>query len=665
MASPLAAGMVALLRQLHPTWTPAQIKALAMNTATHETYTVTTTPRPPVDPVRAGAGRIDAAAAGATNVIAFDKGSPYRVSVTFATQDVTQATTETRTVQVQNTGATPVTYDVTTSTFTALPGVTVTPGAATVTVNANASTDLTLTLTADPAAMTRAHDATVAETLTVNLPPPPTTFTAPRSWLSETSGYLVLTPQGGGTTLRVPFLAAVTPAARMASSGQISTHGAQTGTASIFLQGTAVDTTALSPAPRGVLSLVTPFELAFSKSLDSLDETNLLKIQNVGVTSNLPDQGSISASNVYFAISTYGLWGSPNETFMEIDIKRSGSSTWEWALFNADVGTANGGVGGGPRGTDLPASYLFNFTTGARTRQAPLNGLLQSQYFVPHFLSDTMVLGVSATAIGLTTGASDFDFQVTTGVDQSPILHYDPARPFLSSHKDAALTNLVAGTFATSFPPFWTDKPGQVIPVTYDLAQHRNPATGALLVHHNNAFGHRTEVVQAVEAQQLLSIVALPVGDTNCPQGGQQINVGFDDNNNGVLDASEITQTYYVCNGATGDAGPQGPPGPGGDAGDPGPPGPPGLPGNDGDAGVQGPPGPPGPPGNDGDAGAQGPAGPTGPTGPAGPAGPAGPEGPQGPPGVCGCSAGGGLESMFGVLALAGAALQRRRRRRS
>jgi ELWxxDGT repeat protein len=40
--------------------------------------------------------------------------------------------------------------------------------------------------------------------------------------------------------------------------------------------------------------------------------------------------------------------------------------------------------------------------------------------------------------------------------------------------------------------------------------------------------------------------------NSNCPDGGVQIDVGIDDNGNGVLDSSEIDQTTYICNGADG-----------------------------------------------------------------------------------------------------------------
>jgi type VI protein secretion system component Hcp len=62
-------------------------------------------------------------------------------------------------------------------------------------------------------------------------------------------------------------------------------------------------------------------------------------------------------------------------------------------------------------------------------------------------------------------------------------------------------------------------------------------------------------------------------GVCTCPAGGQQIDIGVDTNGDGILEANEIQQTAYVCNGAAGAAGAagasgtQGAPGPQGPAG--------------------------------------------------------------------------------------------------
>ena len=51
----------------------------------------------------------------------------------------------------------------------------------------------------------------------------------------------------------------------------------------------------------------------------------------------------------------------------------------------------------------------------------------------------------------------------------------------------------------------------------------------------------------------LVSVTSEPAG-TNCTSGGKKVSVGPDSNGNGVLGNSEITSSDYICNGATGQA---------------------------------------------------------------------------------------------------------------
>ena len=55
----------------------------------------------------------------------------------------------------------------------------------------------------------------------------------------------------------------------------------------------------------------------------------------------------------------------------------------------------------------------------------------------------------------------------------------------------------------------------------------------------------------------LVQMLVEPSG-SNCAAGGKVINAGVDDNANGVLDASEISSTGYVCNGVNGSNGTNG-----------------------------------------------------------------------------------------------------------
>lgn len=52
----------------------------------------------------------------------------------------------------------------------------------------------------------------------------------------------------------------------------------------------------------------------------------------------------------------------------------------------------------------------------------------------------------------------------------------------------------------------------------------------------------------------LVSLTEEPAGE-RCATGGQRVQVGLDDDRDGVLDADEVDQTSYVCNGAGGESG--------------------------------------------------------------------------------------------------------------
>jgi hypothetical protein len=52
-------------------------------------------------------------------------------------------------------------------------------------------------------------------------------------------------------------------------------------------------------------------------------------------------------------------------------------------------------------------------------------------------------------------------------------------------------------------------------------------------------------------ANSLVSLVKEPAGQ-NCPTGGYKVNTGTDLNKNGVLENNEITNSSYICNGSNG-----------------------------------------------------------------------------------------------------------------
>jgi hypothetical protein len=67
-------------------------------------------------------------------------------------------------------------------------------------------------------------------------------------------------------------------------------------------------------------------------------------------------------------------------------------------------------------------------------------------------------------------------------------------------------------------------------------------------------------------AAALVRIDPEPAG-ANCPAGGSAVKTGTDTNGDGTLEDDEVTDTAYVCNGASGPSGPSGSPGPSGVSG--------------------------------------------------------------------------------------------------
>ncbi len=182
MAAPHVAGAMALLRQMHPDWTVAQLKALAMNTATKDLRSVSDVNAQIFSPARVGAGRINLPNAAAQSVIIYDKAKPNQVSLSFGAQEITGTTTLSKLVTVANKGAGSVTYNLSYTPVSTIPGVSYSVSPAQVTLAAGASTDINVTMTADPTNMKHTIEPALSDTQLGDA----------RHWLSEAAGYLTL-----------------------------------------------------------------------------------------------------------------------------------------------------------------------------------------------------------------------------------------------------------------------------------------------------------------------------------------------------------------------------------------------------------------------------------------------------------------------------------------
>ena len=144
-SAPLVAGTALLVRQLHPDWTPGQVKSAIVNRAAN----VTTENGVPADLIATGAGRLDVLAAlQSTAALA-----PQTLS--FSAELVTAPATFTRTFTITNLGAAAESFNVAlkpqTQSANALFAISPT---STAVLNPRESAIVTLTLTAKPLTLT-------------------------------------------------------------------------------------------------------------------------------------------------------------------------------------------------------------------------------------------------------------------------------------------------------------------------------------------------------------------------------------------------------------------------------------------------------------------------------------------------------------------------------
>ncbi len=486
MASPHVAGTVALLRQEHPTWTVAEIKALVMNTATH----LLTDGTDNYDPARVGTGRLDVANAVASNVIAYNQANPELVSVSWGIQEVTGVTSQTKYITVENKGAnTQVIFNVSYLGLADIPGVTFTVSPTTnLTVPAGGQGTITVTLDINPAAMVgpHTHAPTVSETQ----------LGLPRFWLSEESGLVQLElVRGPATDLWVPVYVSARPASQLQATTDPLPVSGMTGFTTIDMAGTGVDTG--TNYPYDVLSVVTALEL-YDESPDESeaayglpDEANSADLEYIGVTSDYNSVvslgGGLGDTHVYFGISTYGDWASiSEETWFEVYIDFDQDGIDDYLVYNWNLGPF-----AGASSNDVFVSVVRDLSTPYVDWYGDYVNYLEPDIIdTAPFQSRALVFGMWADLMGLTTDTDPaFDFWVLSWykdnpVDISSLMTYDPTAQALDF------------TLGFTGASIWEDFAGSAVPLEYDWSVYEGPNPPCvLLIHHNNVDALKAETI--------------------------------------------------------------------------------------------------------------------------------------------------------------------------
>jgi uncharacterized repeat protein (TIGR01451 family) len=529
MAAPHVAGIMALLRQLHPDWDIEELKALVMNNALHDVSLGPLGAGPHVGIARAGAGRTDAELTAPQKVTAFNDDEYGLVSVSFAEREIVTTGAEVKSVRVVNHGATAQTYDIAVelplnangSPINDAPGLTfsIAGGQTSVAVPANGTATINVQMNAAAANMNHVREASVAPTQAAPAPFAGLGNVA-RSWLTEEGAHLTFR-QSGNLKLRVPLYSAARPASRMTADDAVVTGGAGTGSTNLTLDGTEVCTGTLAAGPTcngtfpaTVVSLVTPLELQIVSPLNPVSAIPAADIQYGGVgfdNNNTP--GNPADDLILFGFSTWGSWSSLTDVALTVCIDRDENGTWDRLLVNSNVASLATAFGGGAlNAQDTFVRGMINLPAGNGGAAGGAINLAGPNVIDTRLLDNSvMFMGATPTQLNLTLGGTDttptaFRYKVVACPGFNPFCAFPNCTPAPGAIYDEAagpfFYNYAApGLDFGPFPWLFDDLDGGTIPVTWNTANlAANGSLGGLLLHHHNAEGERAEVFAVTSA---------------------------------------------------------------------------------------------------------------------------------------------------------------------
>jgi subtilisin family serine protease len=404
MATPMTAGIAALVKQAHPSWTGTQIKAAIENTADPSLnigYNVR----------RAGAGAVQADNAVATTVLATtDDGLD---SLAFGYVPGTGSWTSTKSFTLTNTGANAVTYALAASPDSGgLGGGGISVSPSSVTVPAGGTQTVSVTLSYSAAAFAAL---------------PSMSSTGPGQVVSF-AGVVTATPNGGGQGLRVPFMVVPRGLSNLATdvrrvgnnaTATVTNSGIHAGGADVYAWG-----------------------------LHDAEENDApMDIRDVGIQSFPGDVAGADPSDRFnvIAINTYGRFTNPSVNEFDVGIDTNGDGSADYVVVGADLGAVTTGTFNGQY-----VSFIFdakNNLVDAWFATAPMNG---SVVELPFLSSDINTNSTSGAFAYTVTG-----FSIVPGslVDTTGTASYDPYKPAVDSGQFLGLAPGESGTIQLTRDP--------------------------------------------------------------------------------------------------------------------------------------------------------------------------------------------------------------------
>jgi hypothetical protein len=435
MATPLTAGIAALVKQKHPDWSPERLKAAIMNTAGHDLYTDPGQTGDRYGPARVGAGRVDALAAVETDLLAYVTTATGAVSASFGVVEAPigrRTVTTVRTVRIENTGDTAAHLSASYDGLISQPGVSYTVRPSTLRVRAHGSRTVRVVMTVTPSELRKTIDPTMDAAQTEAF----AGVDRARQFVSDASGRLLIS-QTGHPDLRVPVYGAAKPISTTTGRDV----GSRTGAATItlrgngFQQGGAADSfsSMLSVLDLGYRSprLPTCTPNPSPAGCTSGPRTVAGDLQFVGAGATRAIDDSKANGWLWFGMSTYGNWatvGNTTRPYVDIDTDADGTPDFEVFVQNEPS-------------TDLLMAFVIELGSGRLVGVAPANfafGDVDTNVFD----TNTLLIPVSPAAIGLTDADTSFPITYSVGtnsaygsaelngdIDRTPAVSFDVANP--------------------------------------------------------------------------------------------------------------------------------------------------------------------------------------------------------------------------------------------
>ena len=412
MATPMTSGSAALVLQAHPDWTPAEIKAALMDTASNTTklsgYNVRL----------AGAGVVQADQA--TTTVAMATTADGLDSLSYGYDPAGGDWSATRTITLHNTSGSSLTYDLATEGNGNQLGssVSISPSSATVAAHSTADVNVTMSLSA----------AAVAALPSVD------TFSIGPGGVLTIRGNVVATPTSSGPgiqTLHIPYLAVPRGLAgvsgtlpRFTKTGQKDTFGG-----SLQVANTGVHSGNAELYTWGIHDAQ---DVAVTPVTMDVRDAGVQAVPGAAFGLDDSDRGLVFVVNDYTPVTNQSL----NEYDIAIDTNGDGQP--EGFVIGVDLGIVLGGAFDG-----IPASFTVDaagHVIDAFYADAPMNG---STLELPAVASE---LGIDAAHSAFRYGVTGFSL-LTGAVDPTGAASFDAFSPALSSGDFAPLDPGASTTF--------------------------------------------------------------------------------------------------------------------------------------------------------------------------------------------------------------------------